>query len=138
MASSVPMPINSTNCGLVDALSLMVIPPLTVPKAFAVNSAVMEHCAPGARLPLHVFAVMRNGGPLALTEEGVIGVVAEWVMVTVCGALVVPMSCLEKVGGEVGEKMALPVLSSVMICSDKFPTTARSGLPSPLKSAAAM
>jgi len=73
-------------------LSLMVMPPLTAPIALAVNSAVMEHCAPGARLLLHVFAVMRNGGPLLATDEIVIGVVPELVMVTVCGVLVVPRS----------------------------------------------
>src|ERR1700691_702422 len=137
-ASSVPMPINSTNCGLDEALSLMVIPPLTAPIALAVNSAVMEHCAPGARLPLQVFAVMRNGAPLEVTEEKVIAVVPELVIVTVCAALVVPISCPENVSGEVGENAALPVFRRVMTCSPPTAAVTKSGLPSLLKSAAAM
>src|SRR5579862_3990308 len=138
MASSVPMPISSTNCGFDEALSLIVIPPLTVPIALAVYSAVIEHSAPGARLLRHEFAVMRNGAPLGVTDENVIVDVPEFVTVTVCGALVVPISCLENMSGEVGENVALPVFRSVVTCSVRKPTSTRSVLPSLLKSAAAM
>ena len=111
--------------------------PLANPVALAVKSAEMEHCAPGARLPVHVFPVMRKGAPLQWMEEKVMSDVPEFVIVVDIGVLVVPSSCFSKLSGVVGENVAAPVLSSVMTCCPRKSTTARSGLPSLFKSVAA-
>jgi hypothetical protein len=99
-----------------------------------VKFAVTLHCAPDARFPTQVFFVILNGCPLQLTEATVRVVVPELVRVAVSGALVVPISCVGNVTGEVGEKIAAPVLSIVRRSPYKGSKSITSSLRSPLKS----
>ena len=132
----VPVPSSSITCGFEEALSMMEMVPCCAPCFVGENFALIVQFAPGATLWPQV-DFMTNWA-LAFIDCIFNSVMPVLVRVTVCAVLVVPTVWLPKFGGVVGEKLTVPVLSSVMTLRPSESTTARSGLPSPLKSAAAM
>jgi len=59
-----PVPRKVTTCGLLGALSVMVIDPVLAPVTVGANVTVIEHCEFGAKVEPHVL-VWVNGAPLA-------------------------------------------------------------------------
>src|ERR1017187_2374932 len=132
--TTVPVPNSSTTCGFEDALSLMVTAPVLVPCTRGVKVAVIVQLPPGATLPWQVVFAL-NWLPLKLTDEIVNGDVPLFVSVAIIGALVVPISCVGKVTGVVGEKLTAPVLSRTITSLVPESGVIMSGLPSLLTSA---
>src|ERR1700730_13689742 len=95
-------------CGLVDALSMMVIVPCTEPFFAGENVTLIVHFAPAATLAPQVEVTPNS--VLAFIDAILNAVLPVLVRVTVCGVLVVPTACFLKFSGVVGEKLTTPVL----------------------------
>ena len=104
--AAAPVPVRLTDCGLPEALSVMLKVPVRIPEAVGVNVTLMVQLAPAATELPQVSVSAKS--PLA--EILVIVKVAEPVLlsVTVCAALVVPTVWLAKVI-EVAERLAVVV-----------------------------
>jgi hypothetical protein len=92
-----PAPVRPIDCGLPVALSVREIEAVRVPFALGVKVALMEQAAPAARLPAPTGQVSaeiaKSPGfvPPNATLLKVIGLFPEFVTVTLCAALVVPV-----------------------------------------------
>ena len=88
ICSYVPVPESSITCGLVEALSMMVIVPCAGPFFVGENVALMAQFAPAATVAPQ-FEVMPNSS-LAFIDLIVSAVEPQFVSVTVSGELFVP------------------------------------------------
>jgi len=65
--TTVPVPNRAITCGFADALSLIEIVPLAVPRIVGTKLMVIAHFAPGPRLELQV--LVRLNGPEGMIAE---------------------------------------------------------------------
>ena len=86
-----PVPASSITCGLVEALSMIVIVPVVVPFVVGENVALMVQVAPGATLAPHVGVTLNCG--LAFMDPIFRAAEPVFVSLTFCGGLVVPTVC---------------------------------------------
>jgi hypothetical protein len=91
----IPVPLNTTLCGLSGALSVMVSVPVRVPMAVGVNFTLIVQFAPAARLLPHVFVWEKL--PLATMLVMVKALPPEFVRVMACALELEPTIWLVKV-----------------------------------------
>jgi hypothetical protein len=89
------MPLNATVCGEPGALSAMLSVPLRAPATVGVKRTVTEQLAPAARLVPHVLLCEKP--PVTVIEVIVKARVPEFVRLTTCPALDVPIVCAANV-----------------------------------------
>src|SRR5712664_2660950 len=93
-----PIPVRLTDCGLPEALSVMLRLPVRVPDAVGVNETLMVELAPAAtELPQ---GLVWAKSPLAETLVRFSEALPVFESVTACAALVVPRGWLAKVSEE--------------------------------------
>jgi hypothetical protein len=91
-ATPVPVPVRPTDCGVFEALSLIVMVPVRVPTAVGVKDTVIEHDPPAASaMPEQLLESAKS--PLMVTVEMFSKAVPEFVSVTFWEVLVVPTAC---------------------------------------------
>lgn len=129
---TVALPVNSTNWGCDDALSMIVIRAVCVPAFFGLYVALIEQLAPAAiELPQESF--IWNAPTLIFIKLIESAEVPLLVSFNVCCGLVVLIGCTAKASGAVvGEKLTIPVFSTVVVPA--LLASAKSGRPSPFKS----
>jgi hypothetical protein len=114
-----PVPVNATVCGLLLALSLMLIVAVRVPAACGEKVTEIVQWDFAARLPPQVFACTKSPGsaPVNVMPLIVNGVERLLVRVTLTGALVVPPFCAPNVK-EVDDTVtwAMPVPLNAAVC----------------------
>ncbi len=94
-AGTVPVPARLTFCGLLLALSVMVMAPVRVPVAVGVKVTLMVHLAPAAtEMPQSLVCAK---SPPATMLEIVSGALPVLVSLTGFAVLVVPTACFAKV-----------------------------------------
>src|SRR5258708_4233899 len=98
-----PIPVRLTDCGLPEALSVMLRVPVRLPDAVGVNVTLMVQFAPAATELPQVLVWAKS--PLAATPVRFSEALPVFASVTDCAALVVPTVWLAKVS-EVGETLA--------------------------------
>jgi hypothetical protein len=107
-----PIPVRLTDCGLPEALSVMLRVPVRLPDAVGVNVTLMVQFAPAATELPQVLVWAKS--PLAETPVRFSEALPVFASVTVCAALVVPTVWLVKVSEEAerlttGAEAAAPV-----------------------------
>jgi hypothetical protein len=111
-----PVPVSGMICGLPKAPSATVRAPVITPLTLGVNVTLMVQVLLTAMVPVQVLAEMPKS-PLAVTVPMVRATV-EFVKVTVCAALVLPMAVLAKVsvaGARVRGAIPFPVKSTTCV-----------------------
>jgi hypothetical protein len=110
--AAAPVPVRLNDCGLPEALSVMLRVPMRVPDAVGVNVTLMVQLAPAATELPQVLVWAKS--PLAETPVRFSEALPVFASVTVCAALVVPTVWLVKVSEEAerlttGAEAAAPV-----------------------------
>lgn len=90
-AKSSPVPDRGTTCGLLKALSVIVIVPALLPEAVGVNVMVTVQVKPAGIEGVQAFICEKS--PDTVTLETANGAVLLFVMVALCALLVVPTTC---------------------------------------------
>src|SRR6266568_2037657 len=100
--TTVPEPKRAMTCGLDEALSEIEIVPPVGPLLCGRKLARIAQFAPDAMLLPQVVRILNS--PFTMMDEIDNAVAPALVSMTVCGALMVPISCEGKLSGVVGEK----------------------------------
>jgi hypothetical protein len=127
-----PVPVSETICGDPLALSAMVIWPCRLPAVVGVKVTEIAQFAPAASVELHSLCAAKS--PEAVIPMMLKGAWPEFVSVSVCAALVVPMVCAANWSATVESVTAgaVPFPVSAIICGDPLASSVIVTLPARL------